>query len=75
MSDIEKLKNNLVGQMLCGKLLEHNVTTVAQDCIAGVRDECVHIAESMYIDCDPEQQATVDMVQRLIAENILRKLS
>jgi len=40
-----------------------------------VRNECAHIAESIYVDCSEEEMATVQMVQQLIAEQIMSKLS
>lgn len=69
------LTDIVVGELITSQLLEHPVDKAADDVIETVRDECAHIAESIYIDCDPEQQATVQMVQELIAQQIMSRLS
>jgi len=71
---MEGLINDVTGMMLCGKLLEENVGKVSHDVITSVRDECAFIAGGMYIDCEPEEQALVDRVQQLIAEQIIGKI-
>ena len=68
------LRDEIIREMHRSKLTK-GTTEIGEDLVDRVMNECVHIALNTYIDCDPEQQETVDMVQRLIAENIEGKLS
>lgn len=69
------LTDVVVGELITSQLLDHPVDKAADDVIETVRDECAHIAESIYIDCSAEEQATVQMVQELIAQQIMSRLS
>lgn len=69
------LRDEIISDALRNKQLNKNTIDVVNEVIDCVMNECLHIARNTYIDCDPEQQATVDMVQQLIGENIEGKLS
>lgn len=76
MSTIEKEKavDDIVGHLLTGPLLKEDVDKTAEDILNGIVAECAHIAESTYIDCAPDEQPIVDLVQRLISEAIYKEL-
>ena len=50
--------------------LQKGMTEVGNETIDRVVNECLNIARNTYIDCAPEEQEIVDMVQRIIGENI-----
>ncbi len=71
---MESLTNEVTGMLLCGKMIDDKRAQLSHDVIVRVRDECAHIAQSMYIACDDEQQELVDSIQQLIAEQIIGKI-
>ena len=71
---MESLTNDVTGMLLCGKLIDEKPGELAHDVVVRVRDECAFIAGGMYIDCEPEEQALVDRIQQLIAEQIIGKV-
>lgn len=71
---MESLTNDVTGMLLCGKMIDDKPGQLAHDVVVRVRDECAHIAQGMYIDCEPEEQALVDRIQQLIAEQIIGKI-
>ncbi len=68
-------KDEIVTEIIESSLPDKDVLKIAEACVFHTRCEAAYIAESIYIDCEPEQQATVDMVQQLIAERIMSELS
>lgn len=68
-------KDEIVTEIIDSSLPDKDVLKVAEACVLHTCHEAAHIAENMFIDCDFEQQAFVDSIQRLIAEEIMRKLS
>ena len=71
----EKLINDVVGHLLTGPLLKEDVGKTAEDIVDGIVAECAHVAQSLYIDCAPEEEQLVGMVQQLVYEAIYKRFS
>ena len=63
------LRDEIISDALRNKQLNKNTIDVVNEVIDRVARECAMVAMTSCVDVDPEQQATADMVQQLIAES------
>jgi hypothetical protein len=63
------LRDEIISGMHRSKL-QKGMTEIGNETIDKVMNECLNIARNTYIDCAPEEQEIVDMVQQIIAYNI-----